>query len=65
MNNPTGADSDPDTKCNYCRDCFVIYDTSIADQRRWASQHRFEEIFDKEPSKRPVRKPGSVTGLPT
>jgi MoaA/NifB/PqqE/SkfB family radical SAM enzyme len=65
VNNPTGADSDPDTKCNYCRDCFVIYDTGIADQRRWASQHRFEEIFDKEPSKRPVRKPGRITGLPT
>lgn len=65
VNNPTGADDDPDTKCNYCRDCFVIYDTNIAEKRRWANHHRFEDIFDKEDSKRPVRKPGRVTGLPS
>jgi len=65
VNNPTGADDDPDTKDNYCRDCFVIYDTSINENRRWANEHRFEDIFDKQPGKRPVRKPGSSTGLPS
>jgi radical SAM protein with 4Fe4S-binding SPASM domain len=65
VNNPTGADDDPDTKDNYCRDCFVIYDTSINENRRWANEHQFEDIFDKQPGKRPVRKPGSITGLPS
>jgi len=65
VNNPTGADDDADTKDNYCRDCFVIYDTNINEKRRWANEHDYEEIFEKEPTKRPTRKPGSETGLPS
>ncbi|MBW2726934.1 MAG: SPASM domain-containing protein [Deltaproteobacteria bacterium] len=65
VNNPTGADDDPETSFNYCRDCFVIYDTNIGERRRWGNKHKFEDVFDKEPGKRPVRKPSNVTGLPS
>jgi len=65
VSNPERSESEPALKENFCDGCFVIFDTEIEDSRRWGNRWEFEELYTIGERGRPVRRPGTETGLPT
>jgi MoaA/NifB/PqqE/SkfB family radical SAM enzyme len=66
VSKPERSETEPELKKNFCDGCFVIFDTTVRDTARWASEHQWEEVYSSDESRpgRSVRKPKSETGLP-
>ncbi|CAG0999295.1 PqqA peptide cyclase [Myxococcaceae bacterium] len=64
VSNPEVVNREPELRKHFCDGCFVIFDTEIQKNSRWANRHRWEEVFEMDERGRPRRKPKDVTGLP-
>ncbi len=66
VSKPARSETEPELRENFCDGCFVIFDTSIRDNARWASEHAWEDVYSSDESRpgKSVRRPPSETGLP-
>jgi MoaA/NifB/PqqE/SkfB family radical SAM enzyme len=64
VSNPEVVSEQPELRKHFCDGCFVIFDTELEKNSRWANHHRWEDVFDMDSRGRPRRKPKQVTGLP-
>jgi len=64
VSNPEVVNAEPELRKHFCDGCFVIFDTTIAKNARWANAHAWEEVFAPDERGRPVRRPSEETGLP-
>jgi MoaA/NifB/PqqE/SkfB family radical SAM enzyme len=64
VSNPERSRTEPKLRQSFCDGCFVIFDTQIAESRRWANEHDYEAIYELDERGRPRRRPKNATGLP-
>jgi MoaA/NifB/PqqE/SkfB family radical SAM enzyme len=62
--NPLAVDDDPSLTKHFCYACPALFSTTIDRNIRLANKHRHEDLYDMGPDGRPIRKDGTVTGLP-